>query len=171
MNLVKRLSLEVIVDVLALGLVAAAAETGMAEEAEAFEHSLDSTANPIVYEINPPDNQSPVSHVQQDTNQSHVNHEQQATAPTFSPHDPINNSTLTDVTPFNLASLAQNGYFKAQGIPGYTAFYNAYEDGQITAKDIVAAAVNAHKLSPQYLSDQNYISAVDAQLRATTQYY
>lgn len=65
-----------------------------------------------------------------------------------------------ETTPFNLLNLARNGYFQDQGIPGFEALENALNSGQITAEDIVQAAVQQDRLSPSHLNDETYIQSV-----------
>lgn len=74
-------------------------------------------------------------------------------------------STITRaLTPFNLVSLANQGYFKNQGIPSSGALVAAHRAGRVSAEDIVKSAVATNRLSPQVLNDQRYLSAVKAQL-------
>ncbi|MBV9386558.1 MAG: hypothetical protein JOZ78_09045 [Chroococcidiopsidaceae cyanobacterium CP_BM_ER_R8_30] len=68
------------------------------------------------------------------------------------------------LTPFKLVHLAYQGYFKDQGIPGYSALVMAHEDGKVSAEDLVVSAVKANRLSAQLLRDQEYFSAVDTEL-------
>ena len=78
------------------------------------------------------------------------------------------NSTSTPTTqptPFNLVTLAHRGYFNQQGIPSYLALTSAYHSGRIQAFDIVQAAVKANRLSADFLTNQGYLTAVEAQLR------
>lgn len=91
----------------------------------------------------------------------------------------INSATLNShastssskLTPFDLVEQARHGSFKSQGIPGYQPLKNAYFGGELTAKQLVAAAVEANQLSPNYLSDPSYINAVDTELRAELNVY
>ncbi|MGF1936378.1 MAG: hypothetical protein RM347_018655 [Nostoc sp. ChiQUE02] len=66
--------------------------------------------------------------------------------------------------PFNTAFLAYQGYLKNQGIPSGSALISEYQIGNLTAKDVVQAAVRANKLSAQVLNDQSYLNAVESQL-------
>lgn len=77
----------------------------------------------------------------------------------------LNSTSTAQLTPFNLATLAHRGYFQQQGIPSHLAFSAAYHLGQIRAVDIVQAAVKANRLSTDFLTDQEYLTAVEAQLR------
>ena len=69
---------------------------------------------------------------------------------------------------FNLVSSAYRGDFEDQGINSYAVLVTNYETGDLTAEDLVNAAVEAGELSPMALEDQSYIEAVDAQLGALT---
>lgn len=73
-------------------------------------------------------------------------------------------ATVTQLGSQSLASLAYQGHFQAQGIPGYGALLNAHDAGRVTAKTVVQAAVNAGKLSPNALTDQNYLYQVEVAL-------
>jgi len=66
-----------------------------------------------------------------------------------------------EMTPFNLLSLARNGYFQEQGIPGFDALENALNAGQISAEDIIQAAVQQDRLSPDHLNNTAYIQSVN----------
>jgi hypothetical protein len=85
-------------------------------------------------------------------------------------HVAINSTTLSSsptirqLTPFNLVSLANQGYFQSQGIPSSGGLIAAYSVGRVTAEDIVRSAVATHWLPSQVLSDRGYMSAVNAQL-------
>jgi tellurite resistance protein TehA-like permease len=77
----------------------------------------------------------------------------------------------THLTPFGLVSLASQGYLKQQGIPSSANLTRAYHLRQITAKDLVQAAVKANRLSPETLNDESYINAVAAELKAGQEFY
>lgn len=70
---------------------------------------------------------------------------------------------------FNLVSSAYRGDFEDQGINSYAVLVTNYESGELTAEDLVNAAVDAGELSPMALEDTSYIEAVDSQLNALTQ--
>ncbi len=71
---------------------------------------------------------------------------------------------IYQITPFNLAGQAYRGYFTDQGIPSYNQLSSAYNEGRITALDLVESAIQVNRLSPQALNDRGYLNAVDAQL-------
>jgi hypothetical protein len=83
---------------------------------------------------------------------------------------PTNNSSNQAVNskiyvqPFNTAFLAYQGYLKNEGIPSAGALVFAYQAGNLTAKDVVQAAVKDNRLPAEVLNDQDYLSAVDSQL-------
>ena len=72
---------------------------------------------------------------------------------------------VAQLTPFELVSMADQGYFQEQGIPGYLALVSAHQMGKLRAEQLVEAAIRAKKLSPQILSERGYLSAVEAQLQ------
>ena len=75
-------------------------------------------------------------------------------------------STANDrLPPSDLVTIAQRGYLKPQGIPGYLGLASAYTLGQIGAKEVVQGAVNAQLLPVTAVSDQAYLNLVDAQLQ------
>ena len=67
---------------------------------------------------------------------------------------------------FNLVSSAYRGDFEDQGVNSYAVLVTNYEQGELTAEDLVNAAVDAGELSPSALEDTSYIEAVDSQLNA-----
>jgi hypothetical protein len=75
-------------------------------------------------------------------------------------------STTTDrIPPSDLVTMAQRGYLKPQGIPGYQVLASAYTLGQIGAKEVVQGAVKAQLLPAAAVTDQAYLNLVDAQLQ------
>lgn len=68
--------------------------------------------------------------------------------------------------PFNLVYQAYQGNLKLQGIPSGSTLIFQHQRGNINAKDLVKAAVNAKKLPDQMLQDESYLSAVDVQLKS-----
>lgn len=78
----------------------------------------------------------------------------------------ISNSTANEsqLTPFNLVSLAYQGYFRDQGVPSYGALLSGYKSGKITAEELVQSAVKKNRLSSQVLADRGFLRAVEDQL-------
>lgn len=76
----------------------------------------------------------------------------------------LHSTSTTQLTPFNLVTLAHRGYFEEQGIPSYGTFTSGYQLRRITAFDIVQAAVKANRLDREFLTDESYLRAVEAQL-------
>ena len=71
---------------------------------------------------------------------------------------------VVQLTPFELVSMANQGYFQEQGIPGYLNLVSAHRMGKLRAEQLVEAAIRAKKLSPEILSDRGYLSAVEPHL-------
>jgi len=83
---------------------------------------------------------------------------------------PNNSSSISHFEPFDLVAYAYQGGLLQHGIPsGGTLVFKAL-NSNILAKDLVIAAVNAKKLQPQLLDDQNYINAVSSELIALPDY-
>jgi hypothetical protein len=79
--------------------------------------------------------------------------------------NPVVNSKIY-LQPFNTAFLAYQGYLRDKGIPSAGALIFAYETETLTAKDVVQAAVKDNRLPAEVLNDQDYISAVDLELKS-----
>ena len=69
---------------------------------------------------------------------------------------------------FNLVSSAYRGDFEDQGINSYAVLIENYETGELTAENLIQAAIDAGELSPSAMEDDSYVAAVDAQLDALT---
>lgn len=69
---------------------------------------------------------------------------------------------------FNLVSSAYRGDFEDQGINSYAVLVGNYESGELTAEDLINAAIDAGELSPSAMEDDSYVQAVDAQLKGLT---
>ncbi|MEH2330474.1 hypothetical protein [Nostoc sp.] len=66
--------------------------------------------------------------------------------------------------PFDAVFLAYQSNLKAQGIPSSNALVSQYQTGNLTALNVVKAAVNAKKLPAQAMNDKGYLNAVESQL-------
>ncbi|MFN6462612.1 MAG: hypothetical protein RMZ41_012290 [Nostoc sp. DedVER02] len=75
-----------------------------------------------------------------------------------------NSSNTRYLQPFNVAFLAYQGAFKEQGIPSAGTLLSEFQIGNLTAKDVVQAAIKANKLPAKVLNDRGYVNAVDSQL-------
>ena len=75
-------------------------------------------------------------------------------------------STGYNTTPFELVGSAYQGQYRMQSIPGFGSLIYGVRTGQITAKDLVKAAIDAKQLPPQAIADRDYLSNVDWQLRS-----
>lgn len=69
-----------------------------------------------------------------------------------------------EIKPFNLVSLARQGYFQDQGIPSHAHFTGAVASGRIQAEDIIKAAIAKDRLSAEILKDKSYLKKVEANL-------
>ncbi|MEH2110815.1 hypothetical protein [Nostoc sp.] len=78
------------------------------------------------------------------------------------------NQHRAQIRPFNLVTLAYQGYLKDQGIPSNGVLMSAIASGTITAQDIIQAAVKANRLPEQTLSDQGYRHNLEDQLQEFT---
>lgn len=67
---------------------------------------------------------------------------------------------------FNLVSSAYRGQFEAQGIDGYAVMVSNYNSGELTAEDLINAAIEAGELSPMAIEDESYVEAVELQLES-----
>lgn len=70
---------------------------------------------------------------------------------------------------FNLVSSAYRGDFEDQGIESYAVLISNYQAGELTAKDLIQAAIDAGELSPSAMEDAAYVEAVDTQLSTLTE--
>ncbi|ACB50606.1 unknown [Crocosphaera subtropica ATCC 51142] len=75
------------------------------------------------------------------------------------------------ISPELLATMAYRESFKKEGIPGYGVLETEFSAGNITAKDIVQAAIKACVLSNEYgiASHENYVDDVKSQLQSMIQ--
>lgn len=76
-----------------------------------------------------------------------------------------NKPFTSHLTPFDIVSLAYQGNFRSQGIPGYANLLSAHQSGKITAEKIVQIAVNANLIPQSVLTDKGYLNSVEEQLR------
>jgi hypothetical protein len=72
------------------------------------------------------------------------------------------------LTPFNLAYLAHQGFFVDQGIPDSDGLMRGFNEGRITAAQVVKAAVDSKRLPAAFLNNDSYIAAVKQQLYTLT---
>jgi hypothetical protein len=79
-----------------------------------------------------------------------------ARAQTIALADSPNTSMTDQLSPFNLAFLAYQGYLENRGITSDGDLRNAIASGTITAQDVMQAAVKANRLSKQTLGDRGY---------------
>ncbi|MEH2308354.1 hypothetical protein [Nostoc sp.] len=72
--------------------------------------------------------------------------------------------SVSYLQPFNIAFLAYQGAFREQGIPSVGTLLSEFQIGNLTAQDVVQAAIKANKLPTQVLNDRGYVNAVESQL-------
>ena len=77
--------------------------------------------------------------------------------------------SANQVSPFNLAYLAYQGYLEDQGIPSNGALIDAIASSNVTAQNLMQAAVKANRLSEQMLTDQGYRLALAGELDGLAQ--
>jgi hypothetical protein len=71
------------------------------------------------------------------------------------------------LTPFALVTLAYQGEYRVQGIPGFGGFESGVASKTIAAKDLVKAAIAAEELAPDTQTDRAYLNSVEQQLSIT----
>lgn len=92
----------------------------------------------------------------------------EATRTSLNPHV-TNSMSANQVSPFDLAYLAYQGYLENQGIPSNGALIDAIATGTVGAQDLMQAAVKANRLPEQTLSDRGYRWALEGELNGLTQ--
>lgn len=70
-------------------------------------------------------------------------------------------NTTYQTQPLNLVSLANQGYFKVQGIPAGNALVSAIRSGKVTAESLIQAGIAEGRISPDTIDDLNYIRNVN----------
>jgi hypothetical protein len=93
----------------------------------------------------------------------------QTTVSTVSPNPSMASQLANQLSPFDLVSLAYQGYLKDQGIPEAGALISAIASGKITAQDMIQGAVKANRLPAPMLSNQSYRYHLEGQLRGLTE--
>ena len=66
-----------------------------------------------------------------------------------------------ETSPFSLVSLAYQGHLRSQGISSYGVLIMAHRQRQISALDLVQAAVNTNLLPTEFLENSKYLKAVE----------
>ncbi len=74
--------------------------------------------------------------------------------------------SIGKMTPRRLISLARQGRFSEQGVPGYSRLGSAIRSGKVDGEKLVASAVAQKRLPPSALQDSNFINAVNHHLKA-----
>ena len=73
------------------------------------------------------------------------------------------------LSPFNLAYMAYQGWFTNEGVPAASQLIRNYRVGRISAKEVAQAAVQTNRLSADTLNDASYLNSLDNQLEALSQ--
>lgn len=71
-------------------------------------------------------------------------------------------------TPVDVVNLARNGYFREWGVPSYSLLTQEVATGRIAPKDIVRAAVQDKRVSPEALTNKRFLNVVEAELHRIT---
>lgn len=79
------------------------------------------------------------------------------------------NRVTRQLSPFNLAYMAYQGWFTEEGVPAASRLIRDYRIGRITAVDVAQAAVKTNRLSAETLQDPSYLSSLDNQLEGLSQ--
>ena len=73
-------------------------------------------------------------------------------------------SIAVTTTPFDLVSLAYQGFLESEGVPKFNRLIFAYRTGRITAEDLVQGAIDTRRLPAEAINNQRYLSSVERQL-------
>lgn len=88
----------------------------------------------------------------------------QAEPTAFNPYSTRRTATTALIAPAALATLAQQGELRAQGIPGFQNLTLEYTLGRISAVEVINGAIAARLLPASAANDAAYRDAVDNQL-------
>jgi hypothetical protein len=81
---------------------------------------------------------------------------------------PVGKAATQQTSPVDVVNLARNGYFRDRGIPSYARLVQEVAAGQIAAEDIIRAAVQDKRVSPEALTDKRFLNVVEAELHRIT---
>jgi len=76
----------------------------------------------------------------------------------------IPNRVEERISPYNLTSLAYQGYYSGEGIASAGALIQDINSGKINEVKLIQAAIDAHQLAPETLNDDSYVQSVRTQL-------
>ena len=79
-------------------------------------------------------------------------------------NDSSSNYDVRRTEAFDLVRSAYRGDFEEQGVNSYATLVSNYETGELTAEDLIKAAIESGELSPNAMEDESYVRAVDDQL-------
>jgi len=63
-------------------------------------------------------------------------------------------------TPFALVQLAQQGFFSEQGVPAHGNLRTQVRSGRFGTRELIRAAIEAGRLTPDVASDRSYLKSV-----------
>lgn len=81
---------------------------------------------------------------------------------------PASRAATPQASPVDVVNLARNGYFREWGIPSYALLIQEVATGQIAPEDIVRAAVQDKRVSPEALTNKRFLNVVEAELHRIT---
>jgi hypothetical protein len=88
----------------------------------------------------------------------------QAEVAILNPPTSTTETSISQLSPFELVNLAYQGFLSSEGVPVAGGLIAQYQTGSLTAEDLVQAAINTNRLSSEALDDSRYLRAVDTWL-------
>lgn len=85
-------------------------------------------------------------------------------AQTTSAPAPNASSTSVELTPFDLVSLAYQGFLESEGVPKFNRLIFEYRVGRFEAEELVRAAIATRRVPADTINDRRYLTAVERQL-------
>ncbi|KAF3887426.1 MULTISPECIES: hypothetical protein [Nostocales] len=92
-------------------------------------------------------------------------HAQTPTATAPSQQTTVSANSIHSFTPFQLVHFAYRGSLGQQGVPGYSLLLSELRFGRTTAESLVKAGITAGRVSPDAISDREYLNGVASQLK------
>ncbi|MDX2099887.1 MAG: hypothetical protein SFW36_19095 [Leptolyngbyaceae cyanobacterium bins.59] len=77
---------------------------------------------------------------------------------------------VSNLDPFEVATLAYQGAFEDQGIPSAGQLLLQHHLGSVTSRDIVQSAIDQNLVPPERMNDVGFRRAIDYQLSAMKPY-
>lgn len=95
----------------------------------------------------------------------------QAIPVSYNPPNPATETSIRQITPSDLVSVAQQGQLKTQGIPSGARLASEYVLGRVGAKEVIQSAIAANLLPTSAVNDSSYYNAVESQLQNRLRVY